>query len=338
MVTTLQDAIDAPPRRFPTDASELAQDCLEEIERWFPAPVVLKMNWLLKAIRKTSAGPVRDFLEVVLSSVIRDVSQQEPSDLRIRYRKTLLQDADLLGLFGDQLVLQVSRVERFWRIRGRAPCRFRPAHVVAGDNRDRGTFERLGLGKESVDLVLTSPPYATALPYIDTDRLSLLTLFGLSSSARRPLEGELTGSREISPVERRRVEKLSTRETGLPPACGAFLAQLRVRLAKDRDAGFRKQNMPALMTRYLVDMSAALRNVCSHCKRGAEAMIVTGDNRTMLAGRSLRIPTTDLIEEVAIAAGFEPVERIDISVTTENMLHQKHAIRENVVLRLRKPK
>ena len=65
-------------------------------------------------------------------------------------------------------------------------------------------------------------------------------------------------------------------------------------------------------------------------------MVVIGDNRTELGGESLRIPTTDLIEEIAATAGFDPIERIDISVTTENMLHQKNAITENVVLRMRK--
>ena len=137
-------------------------------------------------------------------------------------------------------------------------------------------------------------------------------------------------------MERRRVEKLSNQETLLPRACAVFLAELRARLAKDTGAGFRKQNMLALMTRYLIDMAAAFRNIHAVCKPGAEAMIVIGDNRTSLGGRSLRIPTADLVEEVAVSSGFERLERIDISVTTENMLHQKNAITENVVLRLQK--
>ncbi len=65
-------------------------------------------------------------------------------------------------------------------------------------------------------------------------------------------------------------------------------------------------------------------------------MIVIGDNRTEIGGSSLRIPTTDLVEDIAEAAGFERMERVDISVTTENMLHQKNAITENVVLRMRR--
>ena len=36
-----------------------------------------------------SEGVIRDFLEIVLSGIIRDISQQDPNDLRIRKRKSL---------------------------------------------------------------------------------------------------------------------------------------------------------------------------------------------------------------------------------------------------------
>lgn len=335
-IATLQEIIASPPKRLPSGISGFADECVEEVGRWFPKPVIAKMDWLLKAIRKMSAGPVRDFLEVVLSSIIRDVSQQDPSDLRVRYRKELLEDADLFGLFSEQLAIQFSRVEKFWRVRGRAPHPFQRTCVVSGDNRERATFEALGLVPGSVDLVLTSPPYATALPYIDTDRLSLLTLFGLSSSDRRPLEGNLTGSREISIGDRKRLDALTAKATGLPKSSGIFLAKLRSCLAKDKEAGFRKQNMPALMTRYLVDMAGALQNMHLFCRAGAQVMIVIGDNRTEVCDTQIRIPTTDMVEDIALAVGFKAMERIDISVTTENMLHQKNAITQNVVLRLRR--
>ena len=267
--------------------------------------MVGKLAWLKAEIAKVSAGVVRDFLEVVLSSVIREVSQQEPSDLRVRYRKEMLKDADLFGIFN-------------------------------GDNRKKETLTRLGLAEGSVDFVLTSPPYATALPYIDTDRLSLLTLFGLSSPERRPLENAIIGSREISPADRNRLDAQCLDTVGLPASSVKFLKIIRSRLAKDTDAGFRKQAVPALLVRYLVDMTVALQNVHSVCRKGAQAMIVIGNNRTEVGGTTLRIPTTDLVEDIAEAAGFERMERIDISVTTENLLHQKNAITENVVLRMRK--
>ena len=50
-----------------------------------------------------------------------------------------------------------------------------------------------------------------------------------------------------------------------------------------------------------------------------------------------RIATTDFVQEIAIASDFKMVERMDISVTTENLVHMKNAITENVVLWLCKP-
>jgi DNA modification methylase len=333
-ITVIQNLIASPPRRLPASTSEFAAECHDELNRWFPEPVITKLNWLLKAIRKNSAGAVCDFLEVVLSSVIRDVSQQEPSDLRIRYRKEMLEDADLFGMFSDHLADQFARVEKFWRVRGRAPHPFHRVCTAQADNRNPATFGNLGLSSNSVDCVLTSPPYATALPYIDTDRLSLLTLFNLSAVNRKPIECGLIGSREISPGERRRYENLTGGIAGLPPGCRSFVTEMQSWLQKDSDAGFRKRNMPALMTRYLCDMRNSLINIHSVCKVGAQAMVVIGDNRTEIAGKYIRIPTTDLVEEIATAIGFKSNGRIYISVTTENLLHQKNAITENAVLRL----
>jgi hypothetical protein len=50
-----------------------------------------------------------------------------------------------------------------------------------------------------------------------------------------------------------------------------------------------------------------------------------------------RIPTTDFVELIAVDSGFNVSERIDISVTTENLVHMKNAITENVALHLTKP-
>ncbi|NTU50250.1 MAG: restriction endonuclease, partial [Desulfobulbaceae bacterium] len=161
------EALDGAPKSFAKTLDQMNEDCAEEIGKWFADPVSRKLNWLLRVIRSGSDGACRDFIETVLSSIIRDVSQQEPTDLRIRYRKNLLEDADVLGLFRSQLSLQFSRIEKFWKVRGYAPNPFFPASVISGDNRMPGTYEALGLQAGSIDLVLTSPPYAMALPYLD---------------------------------------------------------------------------------------------------------------------------------------------------------------------------
>lgn len=336
VVTSIVESIESAPEKLPSSLDQFNPLGLEEIERWFPTSVAHKLNWLLKTIRAGSTGSVRDYLEVVLSSIIREVSQQDPTDLRIRYRKVLLNDADVFGLFKEQLALQFSRVEKFWRIRGYAPNPFFPSYVIAGDNRLKATYDALGLADESVDLVLTSPPYAMALPYIDTDRLSLLTLLGLNGAERRPLEQTLIGSRELTVANKRRLEAGFLCDDGLPNECLKFVRDLHKALESSPDSGFRKQNMPALTHRFLMDMEAVFKQLYRLCKPGAEAMVVIGDSKMTIDGNDIRIPSTDLAEKIAVSRGFTAVDRIDISVTTENLIHVKNAITENVVLRLRK--
>lgn len=336
VVAAVVEAVDAAPGKLPVTLDQFVPECLEEIGRWFAKPIAQKLNWLLKVIRSGSNGAVRDFLEVVLSSIIRDVSQQEPTDLRIRYRKEFLSDANVFELFKDQLLLQFGRVEKFWKVRGYAPNPFFRSQVVAGDNRLKATYDALGLTDNSVDLVLTSPPYAMALPYIDTDRLSLLTLFGLAGSERRPLEQALIGSRELTTSNKRALEAGFTEGDALPRECLEFVRGLHRSLEGSADSGFRKQNMPALTHRFFKDMDAVIAQLHRLCKPGAEAMIVIGDSRMTIDGKDIRIPSTDLVEAIATARGFTPAERFDISVTTENLVHIKNAITENVVLRFRK--
>ena len=92
--------------------------------------------------------------------------------------------------------------------------------------------------------------------------------------------------------------------------------------------------MPALLARFFRDMDAVMTQCRRVMRPGAEAMIVIGDNRMRLEADYERIPTTDLVQDIAVARGFSLVERIDISVTTENLVHIRNAITKNVVLRL----
>ena len=65
--------------------------------------------------------------------------------------------------------------------------------------------------------------------------------------------------------------------------------------------------------------------------------VVVGDNRMEVEKEEVRIPTTDHLECIARNCGFATVERFDLSVTTENLVHIKNAITENIVLRLQRP-
>ena len=218
---------------------------------------------------------------------------------------------------------------------GFCPHRLIEARAYNGDSRSWETFAGIGLEQHAVDLILTSPPYATALPYIDTDRLSILVLDGLTSSQRRPLEYGLIGSREITPRERTSLEEQFINDTpDISKDIMEFISSLHGDMLRG-DVGFRRRNVPALLLRFFSDMKAVFSNCQKVLKPGGEFMIVIGDNTTTVDNKVKRIPTVDFVQLIAEDLGLELVERIPITVTTENLVHMRNAITENMVLRMR---
>ena len=192
---------------FPRNLDQFEECTHAELLTWFPDPVLYKLNWILGQVRLFGDQTLVDYFEIIASSIIREVSNQDPTDLRIRRRKTPLEDAPVMELFERRLAQQHDRLQQYWLVAGRQPSKLMAPNVVTGDSRKRETLESLGLGRESIDCVVTSPPYATALPYIDTDRLSLMAIMGVPARVRSSLEQRLTGSREIKRSEKAEAEQ-----------------------------------------------------------------------------------------------------------------------------------
>lgn len=325
---------------YDVSLDQFSKDLHRELHDWFPEKVLFKLNWLLAQIRLLGNPTIVDFLEVTLSSVVRDVSQQDPSDLRIRRRKEPLEDAPVFELFADRLTHAHSRLQKYWAVAGRQPGDMIEPRVVEGDSRAPHTAELLGLERQSVDAVVTSPPYATALPYIDTDRLSLLAIMGIPSKIRSTLEENLTGSREIRKSERDTFEAtLMDDKEAYSILPKDVVSEVRFILKENSkiDVGFRRANMPALLWRYYVHMKENLESMHSVMRPGARAFYVVGDSRTNAGGNWVRINTCANISKIAQEAGFRFLEAIDIDVTTENYKHIKNAITENQILVFERP-
>lgn len=310
----------------------------EELLNWFAEPILIKINWLLGESRLFGDERIINFFEVLISSLIREVSDQDPSDLRIRRRKDALNDAPVLQMFKERLVVAHGRLRKYWSIAGRQPGSVIAAHIVCGDSRRTETLDELGIEQGSIDAVVTSPPYATALPYIDTDRLSLLAVMGLSSKVRGRLEAQLTGSREIRKREKSEAEAalLDAAAMEILPASVAEAVRNIYHLNLATPVGFRKANMPALLWRYFCDMKENLKAVRAALKSGARAYYVVGDSRTEAGGSWVPIETCRHIAEIAEHVGLRRVTSIDIDVTTESLKHVKNAITRNQVIVLQK--
>jgi DNA modification methylase len=320
-----------------TGSAELTQftpATLPELQRWFPEPALRKLDWLLGAIREEADERFVGFLEVLVSDIIREVSQQEPKDLRVRRRRVPISDAPVYELFLGRLDESFERLVAFWRHASSEDPRLGSAEVVLGTSSDPTVFRRLG-GRR-IHAIVSSPPYAAALPYVDTDRLSLAALFGYSSAERKAIEELMIGSREITERERASYESRLKRGEAdvLPESTLTFLSDYRNAVAADAHAGFRLRQAPAVLLRYFHSMSAVLANLRDHVADGALCWLVLGDSRSTVSGRRWTIPTVDEVASIAEHRRFRVVDRIPITVTREDVLHSRHAITRNEILQL----
>jgi len=306
----------------------------EELKRWFPLPVLWKLNWILGQSRLFGDPALVDFFEVIVSSIIRDVSHQDPTDLRIRRRKEPLTDAPVFDLFREKLQQQYHRLQQYWSVAGRQPGPLIPPTVHHGDSRLEETMDALGLSGESIDCVVTSPPYATALPYIDTDRLSLLAVMDVPSPTRTALEKELTGSREIAKRTRLSLEEELQSPDAREILPDRVLSAIRsiYRANTSEEVGFRRANVAALLWRYFVDMRSNLLQTARVMKSGAKAFYIVGDSRTKAGANWVAIETCRHITDIGEMLGLRNIENLSIDVTTENYKHIKNAITSNQII------
>lgn len=312
-------------------------DAIKEIRSWFPDKVVNKMGFILQKISSVPDRRIIIFLKVLLSSIIRNISQQDPGDLRIRRRKVPITDAPVFEMFLQQLDAQYKNIMDFYRIRNKAPEKIGNATIWEGSCTDYDAL-RNNLGGKNVDMIITSPPYATALPYIDTNRLNMLVLDGLNASKRVPIEASMTGTREINKSTRIFYEEKIKAEQFVEivsPTAIEIINKI-YKENKDADVGFRKKNMAALIYMYFQSMSKALKMFDAITKANGYICIVIGDTKTTTGKEKVIIRTTQVIRETGSLMGWSLIKDIPISVTKENYVHSYNSITENNILIFKK--
>jgi site-specific DNA-methyltransferase (cytosine-N4-specific) len=301
----------------------------EYLSSWFTVPVLAQVVAIRRAICASVPAPAaRSIFEVVLSDMLRDVSLQEPGDLRIRRRKSPLANYPVVKTYREALSIRLARIARAQESIGE----------VRGEQRAvLGDIQHLDLPIGRFDAVITSPPYETALPYIDTQRLSLV-LFGHIGAKEIPsTEAALIGAREISTRERREIEAIIVSGDSRLPTSVVDLCRELLRAAGDPTNGFRRRNRPALMLRYFMSMSAFFTNIRSALRPGAKLALVVGRNKTVLGGREFEIDTPRLLVDVAVQCGYVSVEEHSMNTYPRYDVHQRNSIDVETLIVLEAP-
>ena len=249
---------------------------LKFLDYWFLPETQRELAALILAIRAEPEPGLRNLLEVIFSSTIvtksggvsraRDLAHTRPHRVADKQpRRALRQFESLLERAGNAYAALDTSGIGF-------------SEVMAGDSR------RLALRSNSVDLVLTSPPYANALDYMRAHKFSLAWL-GDPIPRLSGLRGHYIGSE--------RQARHSTRQGAMPASVQSVLAELATSdAAKSR-----------VLDRYFADMGAAIGEMARVVRPGGAVIIVVGPS----VMRGTLVPTHQCLADIAAGAGLDVV-------------------------------
>lgn len=305
----------------------------EYLLRWFAPQVLSDLDQIMIDIESVHPANVRDLMRISLSNILRRVSWQKDDDLRVRKQIRFDDDIDPIREFLEELGRSVRTVIAFLRQNQRLVDGV--FEIKQGDARMASTNWGAFLGK--VDAVITSPPYATALPYLDTDRLSLIYLKLLTRPEHRKRDQEMIGNREITTRHRTQYwQSFQDRKSEFPKSIVALIEGID-RLNTRAPTGFRRQNLASLLAKYFTDMRDVLLNSKQVLKKGAAAYVVVGNNHTIAGGKHVAIETAELLTDLAKAVGFQFESSISMEMLVSRDIFRKNTGSSECILCLRKP-
>lgn len=302
------------------------------LSRWFAERTLQELDQVQAAINRLSDLTIQQFFLVSLSNILRGVSWQKCEDLRVRREIFILPKGEVVSRFLNEALRSTKTLAAFLAERGKV--RLGQHNVTEGDARDAVRTLLSLTGR--VDAIITSPPYATALPYVDTDRLSLVYLGLLARKQHRLRDTMMIGNREVT--ERARSGYWIQYEANKEelPAETCLLIERIDRLNKTSEVGFRRRNLSALLAKYFFDMRAVLEQLLVLLRPGGVVFMVVGNNRTTAGGQEVEIQTAFHLAQMAEMLGFRVSGSLPMDMLVSRDIFRKNAMSSEQILTLQK--
>ena len=306
---------------------------LSYLARWFHPQTLKELDRVKSAVERLTTPVLRDFYLVSLSNVLRKVSWQKNDDLRVRREENTLAVGETVERFLVEALRSTRIVAAFLAERGSiAP---ESHHVLQADARRGSEILPHLIGQ--VSTIITSPPYATALPYIDTDRLSLIYLGLLPRAKHRALDTEMIGNREVTSKGRDNCWSAYQENKELLPQKTRSLIERIDELNRNGIVGFRRRNLSALLSKYFLDMRTALQQMHVLLRPRGRVFLVVGNNRTTAGGIPIEIETSAHLRSIAEELGFSIFESVPMEMLVSRDIFRRNATPSEKILVFEKP-
>lgn len=257
-----------------SDVAQLSALARSALLRWFTEAQFRRLAKLLNAIYQVAATPgrERELLECAFSAIVKATSQWKPRSTKPAHDVTHVPGLPL-PLFRRQLKL----FESAWAERERFDA---PAASIEIANATKSSGYR-----GQLDLLITSPPYATSYEYADLHQLSLLWLGFLDD--HRQLRPHMVGSAFNRSTFASQFKKLNRTATHLSFSMFG-----------------RCPTTAAALATYYLDMQAVAEEAFTLVAPGGMAMFVTGNTRI----KGVELDNAKQLAEALTDAGFSNLD------------------------------
>ncbi len=244
------------------------------LDYWFLEETQLEIIALVREIEVISDLDIRRFFQIALSSIIitksggvsmaYDLAHTRPHKIKDKIPRSAMDE------FQKRLNKNLKNIGRLVWGNGQAELFF-------------GNAQAIGLADSSVDLIITSPPYASnAIDYMRAHKFSLVW-FGYTIDSLSKRRGDYIGGERISNFPMR----------DLPDYSERIISRLS---KKDPKKG-------SVLRRYYTEMHLCLSEMCRVLKPGKAAILVVGSS-TM---RGIDTDTAKCLGEIGKTIGFDLV-------------------------------
>lgn len=269
-VRTISDAYCRIEKRYRSSKlSKGSTPSVVNLEYWYEPDVIEMLCRIKDAIEAEEDAAIKNFLLISFSSVCRKVSLADPRlsvPVRIKSTDTQSRDGtpDVWREFSNQIANNTKRMKSLSGMH----IPFNKVSLVGNDARSlRLPTDDFNLASEkltsnSVDLIITSPPYAGAQKYIRASSLSLGWLGLANTNDLKPLENASIGREHFPKASHSECQK-----TGL-----LVVDRLIKRIFKVNPL------RSIIVATYIIEMDAAIKEMARVLKPNGHLVLVIGNN------------------------------------------------------------
>lgn len=258
----------------------------EYIEKWFLQEVIVELAVIRKAILEVEDEKSRTLLLVAFSSIVKPVSNARTDERNPKLRKEQREKPNTFKVFKRKLDKMAADLMEFSE---RVKDKKVKAKIIGNDARN------IALKDNSIDLIITSPPYAYAMDYV---RMHKLSLYWLGEENLIELDKQFIGTEKV-------YSNIYKEDFHFDiPLIDEIIHRMKVLNKKKA----------YIVYNYFEDMRKCFREMHRVMKQKATAAIVIGNSTV----QKVEIPTHLCFDEIAKQIGFTVFPALERTIPLES--------------------